>query len=279
MSGPRVVVLAGDGPAAAVTAAARDVLEASGCEVSTPEGEAIAACREAGAVLLGPDRDAAALTAALGLDVRLRSARVLRSLAERSPLRADRASRMDVLVVAPRAQPDAPEPLARAAFDAARRRRGHLTSLGPRDPVERVAAEYEDVVHEHAAPGHAAATLATAPAQLDVVLCDARSSEILGAMAAALTGIPRALPGALLGPGPGVFHPVAAHPVGAVLAAAMLLRHGLGMTEQAARLERALDAALASGLRTPDLATGAAGERPANALVLVSHILSGLRAA
>ncbi|HQR46147.1 MAG TPA: isocitrate/isopropylmalate family dehydrogenase, partial [Thermoanaerobaculia bacterium] len=44
-----------------------------------------------------------------------------------------------------------------------------------------------------------------------------------------------------------------ANPVGAVASAAMLLRHGLSLPEEAAAVERAIEAALASGARTADL--------------------------
>jgi 3-isopropylmalate dehydrogenase len=40
-----------------------------------------------------------------------------------------------------------------------------------------------------------------------------------------------------------------------------MLRHGLGLAEQAAAVESAVDCALAAGLRTPDLGGEAGTER------------------
>jgi 3-isopropylmalate dehydrogenase len=47
-----------------------------------------------------------------------------------------------------------------------------------------------------------------------------------------------------------------ANPLATILSAALLLRHGLGMDDAADRVEAAVEAALASGLRTADLGGG-----------------------
>ncbi|HEX5499313.1 MAG TPA: isocitrate/isopropylmalate family dehydrogenase, partial [Thermomicrobiales bacterium] len=44
---------------------------------------------------------------------------------------------------------------------------------------------------------------------------------------------------------------------GMILSAAMLLRTSLGLAEEAAAVERAVEATVAAGVRTPDIATGA----------------------
>jgi 3-isopropylmalate dehydrogenase len=44
-----------------------------------------------------------------------------------------------------------------------------------------------------------------------------------------------------------------ANPIAQILSAALLLRFGLGLEAEAAAIERAVDAALAAGLRTGDL--------------------------
>ena len=80
-----------------------------------------------------------------------------------------------------------------------------------------------------------------------------------------LTGSLGMLPSASLGGKVGLFEPVhgsapdlagrdLANPVGAVLSAAMLLRHALGLEDEAAALEAAVDATLAQGFGTADLA-------------------------
>jgi 3-isopropylmalate dehydrogenase len=46
-----------------------------------------------------------------------------------------------------------------------------------------------------------------------------------------------------------------ANPVGTILSAALLLRHSLGLEQEAKTVESAVDAVLASGIRTADLST------------------------
>ena len=58
--------------------------------------------------------------------------------------------------------------------------------------------------------------------------------------------------------------------IGAVASAAMLLRYGLGLIEAAETVERAIDAVLQAGARTPDLAR--AGERTLGTVEIGSEI-------
>jgi 3-isopropylmalate dehydrogenase len=71
-----------------------------------------------------------------------------------------------------------------------------------------------------------------------------------------------------LGKGPGLFEPVhgsapdiagrdIANPIGAIATVALLLRHGLGLAEPAAAVERAIERALDQGARTRDIAAPA----------------------
>jgi 3-isopropylmalate dehydrogenase len=45
-----------------------------------------------------------------------------------------------------------------------------------------------------------------------------------------------------------------ANPVGSILSVALMLRYSLGLTEEAASIERAVEQVLDSGYRTPDIA-------------------------
>jgi 3-isopropylmalate dehydrogenase len=54
-----------------------------------------------------------------------------------------------------------------------------------------------------------------------------------------------------------------------------MLRYGLGMHGEADRLERAVDSALAEGLRTPDL-TGAEGTREVGTDEMTEAVIAGL---
>src|SRR3954471_24547010 len=183
------------------------------------------------------------------------------------------------------------ERIARTAFEAARRRAessGHkakVTSVDKanvletsrlwREVVGNVAGEYADVELEHLLVDNAAMQLVSRPADFDVVLAENLFGDILSDEAAMLTGSLGMLPSASLGAEgkPGLFEPVhgsapdiagkgVANPLATFLSAAMLLRHGLGRGEEAARIEAAVDAVLGRGLRTADLASGTVIEAP-----------------
>ncbi|HEV8630015.1 MAG TPA: 3-isopropylmalate dehydrogenase [Thermoanaerobaculia bacterium] len=167
------------------------------------------------------------------------------------------------------------ERVARVAFEAARRRTGRLTSVDKanvlassrlwRRTVEAVAQDYPDVRLEHAYVDAFAMALLIDPRRHDVVLTENLFGDILSDEAAALAGSLGVLPSASLGANPpGLFEPVhgsapelagrnRANPVGAILSAALLLRHGLDLPEEATIVERAVTAVLADGLRTADL--------------------------
>ena len=134
-----------------------------------------------------------------------------------------------------------------------------------RETVSGVAADYPDVELDHMLVDNAAMQLVSDPTHFDVVVTENLFGDILSDEAAMLTGSLGMLPSASLGgDGPGVFEPVhgsapdiagtgVANPLATILSAAMMLRHGLGMEDGAARVENAVGDALASGLRTADL--------------------------
>jgi 3-isopropylmalate dehydrogenase len=134
---------------------------------------------------------------------------------------------------------------------------------------------------EHLYVDFAAMRLVSNPASLDVLLTENLFGDILSDEAAVLTGSLGLLPSASLGEGPGLFEPVhgsapdiagrgVANPIGAIASAAMLLRYGLGLNEAAETVERAIDAVLQAGARTPDIAT--AGERTLGTVEIGSEI-------
>ncbi len=183
------------------------------------------------------------------------------------------------------------ERIARVGFEAAQRRRGRVTSVDKanvietsrlwRQTVSALAGEYADVELDHMLVDNAAMQLVSDPARFDVILTENMFGDILSDESAMLTGSLGMLPSASLGDGgPGVFEPVhgsapdiagsgAANPLATVLSGAMLLRDGLGMNDEAAAIEAAVDAVLARGLRTPDLG-GEAGTEEMTSAVLTS---------
>ena len=135
---------------------------------------------------------------------------------------------------------------------------------------------------------NAAMQLVSAPARFDVIVTENMFGDILSDEAAMLTGSLGMLPSASLGgDGPGLFEPVhgsapdiagtgQANPLATFLSAALLLRHGLDRPADAERLEAAVEEALEAGLRTPDLATGAEGERGADTAAMTAAVIAAL---
>ncbi len=163
--------------------------------------------------------------------------------------------------------------IARVAFDAARSRVTSVdkanvleTSRLWREVVRHVhGSEFPHVELEHLLVDNAAMRLIAAPRHFDVIVTENMFGDILSDEAAMLSGSIGMLPSASLGAGgPGLFEPVhgsapdiagtgAANPLAMFLSAAMMLRHGLALDEQAAAIESAVDRALREGLRTADL--------------------------
>jgi 3-isopropylmalate dehydrogenase len=248
---------------------------------------------------LRPESGLLALRAQLGVYANLRPVAVFPALVNCSPLKADRLEGVDVLIVReltgglyygePRGREGGGaaavntlrytaaeiKRVARVAFDAARQRRGHVTSVDKanvlevsqlwRETVTSVGRDYPDVRLDHLYVDTAAMRLISDATAFDVVLTENMFGDILSDEAAVLVGSLGLLPSASLGDGPGLFEPVhgsapdiagrdLANPIGAIATVALLLRHGLGLAEPAGAVERAIASALEQGARTRDIA-------------------------
>ena len=179
------------------------------------------------------------------------------------------------------------ERIARVAFRAARTRVTSVdkanvleTSRLWRETVTRLHdEEFPDMPLDHLLVDNAAMQLVAQPAAFDVIVTENLFGDILSDEAAMLTGSLGMLPSASLGEGgPGVFEPVhgsapdiagtgTANPFAMFGSAALMLRHGLAMETEAARLESAIDHALEEGIRTPDLGGGASTEDATRAVL------------
>ena len=181
------------------------------------------------------------------------------------------------------------ERVVRIAARLARERRLKLTSVDKANVLETsrlwrrvtnrvVHDEFPDVTLDHMLVDACAMRLVQAPATFDVVVTENMFGDILTDEASMLAGSIGMLPSASLGeapwwsedaPGPttrpGLYEPVhgsapdiagrgIANPIGAILSVAMLLRHSLGLHEEARGVERAVDAVVADGWGTPDIA-------------------------
>ncbi|MGE5283296.1 MAG: 3-isopropylmalate dehydrogenase [Chloroflexota bacterium] len=195
------------------------------------------------------------------------------------------------------------ERIARVGFESARRRAegtdrtARVTSVDKanvletsrlwREVVGRVAPEYPDVELDHLLVDNAAMQLVSRPSEFDVIVTENLFGDILSDESAMLTGSLGMLPSASLGADgePGLFEPVhgsapdiagqgIANPLATFLSAAMMLRHGFDRPADAARIETAVDAVLAQGLRTPDLAS--AEEASVGTVEITSAVLREL---
>ncbi len=169
--------------------------------------------------------------------------------------------------------------IARVAFEAARGRRGLVTSVDKanvlavsrlwRSVVEETRVEYPDVRLEHMYVDNAAMQLISAPAHFDVILTGNLFGDILSDAGAALTGSLGMLPSASLagfsnGASFGLYEPVhgsapdlagrdKANPLATILSLAMLLRLSLGRPAAALAVEKAVGATLRDGVKSADL--------------------------
>jgi 3-isopropylmalate dehydrogenase len=194
------------------------------------------------------------------------------------------------------------ERVARVAFELARKRRGRLTSVDKanvlevsqlwRATVNEVAEDYPDVTVDHEFVDACAMHLMNTPRRFDVILTENLFGDILSDEAGVITGSLGVLPSATVGGTVNLYEPVhgsapdiagkgIANPIGAILTAAMLLRHSAGLETEAAAVEQAVRDVLEGGARTKDLARG--GEEAVSTEemgVLVNDaLIAGMRSA
>jgi 3-isopropylmalate dehydrogenase len=163
----------------------------------------------------------------------------------------------------------------RLAFTLARNRKKKVTSVDKANVLEssrlwrkiatEIAGECPDVSLEHMLVDSTAMRIITSPASFDVIVTENMFGDILTDEASVLAGSLGLLPSASIGDGgPGLYEPIhgsapdiagrgIANPMGAILSAAMLLKHSLGLSAEAEMIDRAVDRAITDGVVTPDL--------------------------
>lgn len=168
------------------------------------------------------------------------------------------------------------ERIARQAFDAARKRRGKVSSVDKanvletsrmwREIVHRIgAAEYPDVELKDVLVDNAAMQLISRPADFDVVVTENMFGDILSDEAAQITGSLGMLASASLGDGVALYEPShgsapdiagqgVANPLAQILSVEMMLRYSFNMGEAADAVRAAVTAVLDEGWRTRDIA-------------------------
>ena len=167
------------------------------------------------------------------------------------------------------------ERIAHVAFQAARKRSKRVTSVDKanvletfqfwKDIVTEVGLQYPDIALDHMYVDNAAMQLVKAPKKFDVVVTGNMFGDILSDEAAMLTGSIGMLPSASLnasnqglyepshGSAPDIAGKGIANPLATILSAAMMLRFSLNQAQAADRIESAVKAVLAQGLRTADI--------------------------
>jgi 3-isopropylmalate dehydrogenase len=198
------------------------------------------------------------------------------------------------------------ERVVRHAAALARARSGKLTSVDKANVLETsrlwrdvttriVREEFPDVQLEHQLVDSMAMHLLARPREYDVIVTENMFGDILTDEASMLAGSLGLLPSASLGEGSngpdgsaqpehriGLYEPIhgsapdiagkgVANPYAAILSAAMLLRHSLGLDAEAQCLELAVSRALDAGVFTADLTcdrTRAVGTRAVTEAVL-----------
>ncbi len=195
--------------------------------------------------------------------------------------------------------------VARSAFEMARRRGNKVCSMEKanvmesgilwRDVVQEIHdAEYPDVELSHMYADAGAMQLTRWPKQFDVIVTDNLFGDLLSDLAAMLTGSLGMLPSASLGAPmangrpKALYEPVhgsapdiagqgKANPIACILSFAMALRYSFDAGEEASRLEKAVEAVLADGLRTADL-MGPDGGTPVSTTEMGDAIVAKLSA-
>jgi 3-isopropylmalate dehydrogenase len=331
-----IVILPGDGIGPEVTAEAVRVLDViarknkhqfsfterllGGCSIEKHgvalTEETLAVCKSADAVLLGavggpkwddptaavrPEQGLLAIRKGLGLYANLRPVRSHPALLDSSPLKAERLTGVDLVVVReltgglyfgePKGRYSENgkvravdtmeyhdyeiERILTLAFRLSKSRRKKVTSVDKANVLEtsrlwrqiagKIGAQNPDVILEHMLVDTASMRLITSPSSFDIVVTENMFGDILTDEASVLAGSMGLLPSASLGDaGPGLFEPIhgsapdiagkgAANPIGAILSAALLLRHSLQLEREAQALETAVDRAISLGSRTVDL--------------------------
>ena len=167
--------------------------------------------------------------------------------------------------------------VARIAFELAGKRRKKLTSVDKanvlecsqlwRATVDSLKPDYPDITVEHQLVDSMAMHLMNVPRNFDVVLTENLFGDILSDESGIITGSLGMLPSATIGGKVNLFEPVhgsapdiagtgKANPLGAILTAAMVLRHSAGLDQEAAAIEAAVQQVLEAGHRTADIARG-----------------------
>ena len=168
------------------------------------------------------------------------------------------------------------ERIGRRAFELARLRRHKVSSVDKANVLEtsrlwrsimhRLSEEYSDVEYEDVLVDNAAMQLVKDPSQFDVVVTENMFGDILSDEASMVTGSIGLLPSASIGDtATGLYEPIhgsapdiagqdKSNPIATILSVGMMFRYSFHLPHEADAIEQAVDAVLAEGWRTQDIA-------------------------
>jgi 3-isopropylmalate dehydrogenase len=187
--------------------------------------------------------------------------------------------------------------VARVAFDLASKRRKKVTSVDKanvlevsqlwRATVTEIAAQYPDITLEHQYVDACAMHLMNTPRNFDVVLTENLFGDILSDESGVITGSLGMLPSATVGGTVNLYEPVhgsapdiagkgIANPLGAILTAAMLLRHSAHLEGEAQAVESAVRTVLERGYRSADLLRAGDARQAATSTEEMGKVVNGI---
>lgn len=250
---------------------------------------------------LRPEKAILGLRKSLGLYVNLRPVKIQDSMIEYSPLKPEIARGTDIMIVrelvggiyfGKRCESEINDGVERAwdvesysvpeveritrfVMEAARKRRGHVTSvdksnvlassrLWRRTAVRVHDEEYPDIQLDHMYVDNCAQQFAIHPSFFDVVVTSNMFGDILSDEAAVLSGSIGMLPSASIGKETSLYEPIhgsapdiagkgIANPIATILSAAMMLRYSFNEDRAADAIEKAVNHTLEDGYRTGDI--------------------------
>jgi len=189
------------------------------------------------------------------------------------------------------------ERIARLAFQAARKRKGRVMSIDKanvlevsqfwRNVVHEVHKEFADVELSDMYVDNAAMQIVRNPKQFDVIVTSNLFGDILSDIAGMITGSLGMLPSASIGTKHALYEPIhgsapdiagqnKANPIATIASVAMMFEHSFQKPEIAREIETAIEAALAAGLRTADIANS--GEKTISTTEMTEAIVKRLGA-
>ncbi|MEE2877203.1 MAG: 3-isopropylmalate dehydrogenase [Candidatus Neomarinimicrobiota bacterium] len=168
------------------------------------------------------------------------------------------------------------ERIAHTAFQLAGKRENRVTSVHKANVLESsqfwksvvsdVHRSYPEITLTDMYVDNAAMQLVSEPAQFDVILTQNMFGDILSDITGTLTGSLGMLPSASFGANHAMYEPVhgsaptiaghgVANPIGMIISIAMMFTYSLDLTEAGDLINKAVEAALANGYKTEDIAS------------------------